>query len=66
MTAVTPPKKGRSRPPTSSVAQQIEDDANEAVDRDLGHDAAHQRRNMARRGGMGERQPDMQRHQAGL
>ena len=47
-------------------SQQIEDDANEAVDRDLGHDAAHQRRNVAWRRGMSERQPDMQRHKAGL
>ena len=48
------------------LSQQIEHDANEAVDRDLGHDTAHQRGHVARRGGMGERQPDMQRHQAGL
>ena len=50
----------------SGGAEQIEDDADEAVDRDLGHHAAHQRRDVARRGRMGERQPDMQRHQAGL
>ena len=48
------------------LSQQIEHDANEAVDRDLGHDAAHQRGHVARRGRMGERQPDMQRHQARL
>ena len=47
-------------------AEQIEDDADEAVDRDLGHHAAHQRRDVARRGRMGERQPDVQRHEAGL
>ena len=50
----------------AGVAEQIEHDADEGVDRDLGHDAAHQRRDMARRGGMGERQPGVQRHEAGL
>ena len=50
----------------AGVSEQIEHDADEAVDGDLGHHAAHQRRDMARRGRMGERQPDMQRHEAGL
>ena len=54
-----------ARPP-GRRAEQVEDDADEAVDRDLGHHAAHQRRDVARRGRMGERQPDMQRHEAGL
>ena len=53
-------------PPPGRRPEQIEDDAHEAVDRDLGHDAAHQRGDMARRRRMCERQPDMQRHQAGL
>ena len=53
-------------PPPGRRAEQIEHDADEAVDRDLGHHAAHQRRDMAGRGRMRERQPDMQRHQAGL
>ena len=53
-------------PPPGRRAEQIEDDADEAVDRDLGHHAAHQRRDVARRGRMGERQPDVQRHEAGL
>jgi hypothetical protein len=35
-----------------------------AVDRDLGHDAAHQRRDVAGSGGMSKRQPDMERNQA--
>ena len=62
-------------PPTASTmaarppgrrAEQVEGDAHEAVDRDLGHHAAHQRRDVARRGGMRERQPGVQRHDAGL
>ena len=53
-------------PPPGRRRRQIEHDADEAVDRDLGHHAAHQRRDMARRRRMRERQPDMQRHEAGL
>ncbi len=36
------------------------DDAQNAVDAGLDHDPGHQRRNVARRGGMGVRQPDVQ------
>ncbi len=43
---------------------QVEDDADEAVDRDLGHHPAHQRGDVAGRGRMRERQPAVQRHQA--
>ena len=46
--------------------EQIEHDPHEAVDRDLGHHAAHQRGDMAGRRRMRERQPDVQRHQPGL
>ena len=46
--------------------EQIERDADEAVDGDLGHDAAHQRGDMAGRCRMRERKPDMQRNEAGL
>ena len=53
-------------PPPGRRTVEVEDDADEAVDRDLGHDAAHQRRDMAGRGRMRERQPDVQRHQPGL
>ena len=53
-------------PPPGRRAHQIEHDAHEAVDRDLGHDAAHQRGDVTGRGRMGERQPHVQRHQAGL
>ena len=56
----------RYAPAPVGRADEIEDDADKAVDRDLRHHAAHQRRHMARRGGMGERQPDMQRRQARL
>ena len=52
--------------PPARHAQQVEHDADEAVDRDLGHHAAHQRGDVAGRGGMRERQPDMQRHDAGF
>jgi hypothetical protein len=53
-------RQRRHAPPELRRPEQIENDANEAVDGDFGHDAAHQRRHMARRGGMSERQPDMQ------
>ena len=52
--------------PPCRRTEQIEHDAHEAVHRDLGHHPAHQRRHMARRGGMRERQPGVQRHDAGL
>src|SRR6184192_4406350 len=35
-------------PPPGRYAAEVEDNTDEAVDRDLGHDAAHQRRHMAR------------------
>ena len=54
----------RRAPAPVGRPDEIEDDADEAVDRDLGHHAAHQRRYVARRGGMGERQPDVQRERA--
>ena len=47
-------------------AGEFEDDAHEAVDGDFGHHAAHQRGDVARRRRMRERQPDVQRHDAGL
>ena len=53
-------------PPPGRRAVEVEDDADEAVDGDLGHHPAHQRRDVAGRGRVGERQPDMQRHQARL
>ena len=51
-------------PPPDRRSEQIENDAHEGVDRDLGHHAAQQGRDVARCGGMGERQPGMQRHEA--
>ncbi len=53
-------------PPPARRPEQVEHDAHESIDRDLGHDAAHQRRDMARRRRVGERQPDVQRHETGL
>ena len=59
-------RQHHAAPPPGGRPQQIEGNADETVDRDLGHHAAHQRRHVARRGGMGERQPDVERIQAGL
>ena len=53
-------------PPPGRLAHEIEHDADKTVDRDLGHHAAHQCGHMARRRRMGERQPDVKRHQAGF
>ena len=52
--------------PPGRRADQVEDDPDEPVDGDLGHDAAHQRGDVARRGRVRERQPNMKRHKAGL
>ncbi len=52
--------------PRSRRADEIEYDAHEAVDADLGHDSGEQRRDVARRRRMRERQPDMERHEPGL
>jgi len=52
--------------PPGRLAHKIEDDAHEAVNGDLGHDAAHQRGDVARCRRMCQRQPDMQRNQTGL
>ena len=53
-------------PPPGRRPHQVEHDAHEAVHRDLGHHAAHQRGHVARRRRMRERQPDVQRHEPGL
>jgi len=53
-------------PPPARRTEQVEHDAHEAIDRDFGHDAAHQRRDVARGRRVGERQPDVQRHEPGL
>ena len=53
-------------PPPVRRAEQIEHDADEAVDRDLGHHTAHQGGDVAGRRGMSERQPAVQRHHARL
>ena len=54
------------RPPGRGRTHQIEDDADEAVDRDLGHHAAHQRRDVARCRRVRGRQPSVQRHETGF
>ncbi len=54
------------RPPPLDRSEQIEDDADERVDRYLGHHSAHQGRDMARRCRVGEWQPHVQWHDAGL
>ena len=54
-----------ARPP-GGRAHEVEHDANEAVHRDLGHHAAHERGHVAWCGRMRERQPDVQRHESGL
>ena len=53
-------------PPPGRSAGKIEHDAHEAVDGDFRHHAAHQCGDVARSSGVGERQPDVQRHEAGL
>ena len=52
--------------PPGQRSVQVEGDADEAVDGDLGHHPAHQRRNPAGRGRMGQRQPDVKRNDARL
>ena len=49
-------------PPPGRRPVEVEDDADEAVDRDLGHYPAHQRRDVAWCSGVSEGKPDMQRH----
>ena len=56
----------RCRQRTAARSEQIEREAQHAVDRDLQHDAGHQCRDVARRGRMGVRQPDVERNHAGL
>ncbi len=58
--------EARRSPPPAWRGKKIEGDADEGVDRDLGHRPAHQRRDMARRGRVGERQPHMQGREPGL
>ena len=65
--AVASPRASATTPHHQSCAvQQVERDAQQAVDRGLQHDAAHQRGHRRRRGGMRLGQPDVQRQQARL
>ena len=59
-------QRDQRTPPPGWRAEQVEHDTHEPVDRHLGHDAAHQRRDVARSGGMRKRQPDMQGHDPGF
>ena len=52
-------------PPQRRRAQKRER-AQQSINARLDHHARHQRRNVARRGGMRFRQPDVKRHEAGL
>ena len=58
--------KDEHAPPPHRRTEQIEHDPDKAVDRDLGHHPAHQSGDMTRGGGMGERQPGMQRNETRL
>ena len=53
-------------PPPRARAEQLQIDAHDAVDTEVDHRRAHQRRHRARRLGVRARQPGVQRHQAGL
>ncbi len=53
-------------PPIAPGRQKVEHKATEAIERDFQHHAAHQCRNMARRGRMRVRQPHVQRHKTCL
>jgi hypothetical protein len=59
-------RQDRELEPWIGRAGKIQNDADEAVNADFRHHATEQRRRMAWRGRMGEGQPDMKRHQAGL
>ena len=53
-------------PPRGPAREQVDRDAEQAVDAHLDHDAGHQRRHVARRDGMRHRQPHVQRDETGL
>ena len=53
-------------PPGRAAAEQVQRDPQQPVDAKLDHRAGHQRRHVARRGRMCERQPDVERHQPRL
>ncbi len=58
--------RARARRATREHAEPVDEHADEPVDRDLDHHAAHQRRDVRGRDRMRPRQPDVQRHHAGL
>ncbi len=53
-------------PPPDGRSQEIEDDADQAIDCHLGHDTAHQGGDMAGGCRMGKRQPDVERRDTGF
>ncbi len=59
-----PSPGGRERP--GDWGEKVEGEAQHPVDRDLEHDARHQRRDVARGRGVRTREPDVERDYAGL
>jgi hypothetical protein len=59
-------RQGNHAPPPDRRVQQVEADAQQAVDRRLQHHPGHHRRHRRGRRRVRLRQPDVQRHQAGL
>ena len=59
-----PSPGGRERP--GDRGEKVEGEAQHPVDRDLEHDARHQRRDVARGRGVRAREPDVERDHAGL
>jgi hypothetical protein len=59
------PDQGHA-PPDRAATQEIEADAQQAVDAQFDHDSRHERRDVARRRRMRARQPDVEGDQAGL
>ena len=57
-----PDHQNRNAPPPIPGSRQFKDDPDEAIDGDFRHHPAHERGDMARRRGVGERQPHVQRH----
>ena len=64
--AEEPERQRQQSPPPYGLTHEVKTYPDHSVQRCLQHDAAHQRRDRRRRGGMRFRQPHMQRHQACL
>src|ERR1043166_4448028 len=59
-------EKQKNRSPSQRRGRKITEESNQSVDADLQHDSREHRGDMARRVGVGARQPDMKGHQARL